>query len=100
MPEVNFTKKFTDKHKSVHLDDYRITGGKKYYSNTLLPTEDTLVDCWSVGRVVDDKYYVDDFDTRTQKKPTLGRFLHINDGKGKCCALTCDVFGNQFLHEL
>ncbi|MCK5129795.1 MAG: site-specific DNA-methyltransferase [Clostridiales bacterium] len=100
IPNVKFKTNFSSSSKSIHLDDYRIDGGEKYYSNTLLPTEDTLIDYWSVGRVVNDIYYIDDFDVRTHEKPTLGRYLHIKNLDGICCALTVDVFGNQILHEL
>jgi len=66
----------------------------------LLPTEDTLVDFWSVGRLIDLEYHMDDFDMRTDSSPILGRALHLKYSKGEKCALTVDVFGNQLLHML
>ena len=95
-PEI----RFSFKGMKVHLDEYRIPGGEKYYSDDLIPTEDTLVESWSVGRLAGDKYYVDDFDLRTHENPTLGRYLKVNPGEGEPAALTWDVFGNQMMHKL
>ncbi len=95
-PEV----KFSFKNNKVHLDDYRVPGGEKYYSNNLLPTEDTLVENWSVGRLIGDSYYVDDFDVRTHDNPAIGRHLQLKKGEGEPYSLTFDVFGNQIMHKL
>jgi hypothetical protein len=96
MPEV----KFSFKDMKVHLDDYRIVGGEKYYANTLLPTEDTLVEFWSVGQMKYSKYHVDDFDLRTSVKPALGRHLKLSKLNGDPYALIYDVFGNVSMHKL
>ena len=95
-PEI----RFSYKGMKVHLDEYRVRGGEKYYSNDLIPTEDTLVESWSVGRLLGDKYYVDDFDLRTHKKPALGRHLSLKPEDGKPVSVTFDALGNQLMHRL
>jgi len=92
--------KFSFKNMKVHLDEYKIKGGDKYYKNDLIPTENTLVESWSVGRIIGSKYYIDDFDIRTHEKPTLGRFLVLASKEGEPTAVTWDVFGNQLIHKL
>ena len=92
--------RFSFKGRKVHLDEYMASGGDKYYSNDLLPTEDTLVESWSVGRLLNGRYYVDDFDIRTHESPTLGRYLKLDAGEGEPAAFTWDVFGRQVMHKL
>ncbi len=96
MPNV----KFSTEGLKIHLDDYRTQGGEKYYSNNLLPTEDTLVEFWSVGQMKYNKYHVDDYDMRTEKKPALGRSLKLSKLNGEPYALICDVFGHISMHAL
>ncbi len=95
-PEV----KFSTEGLKIHLDDYRAEGGQEYYSNNLLPTEDTLVEFWSVGQMKYNKYHVDDFDARTDSKPALGRSLKLSRLNGEPYALVCDAFGNMSIHAL
>jgi hypothetical protein len=95
-PEI----KFSYNGMKVHLDEYKVAGGEKYYSNDLIPTEDTLVESWSVGRLTENKYYVDDFDLRTHRKPALGRYLSLRPGDGEPVAMTFDALGNQLIHRL
>jgi hypothetical protein len=92
--------KFSCNDLKIHLDDYRIAGGEKYYANNLIPTEDTLVEFWSVGQMKYNKYHVDDFDLRTAKKPALGKHLKLSKLNGDPYAVICDVFGNISIHKL
>lgn len=92
--------RFSQNGSKIGLEEYRMPGGEKYYGHDLIPTEDTLVENWSVGNMLDGKYYVSDFDARSFHKPALGKPLKLSGDGGEPCAVTFDVFGNLMLHKL
>ena len=94
------TIRFSQYGSKVGLEEYKMPGGEEYYGHDLIPTEDTLVESWSVGNMRGGKYYADDFDARSFEKPALGKPLKLGDSSSESCAVTFDVFGNLIVHRL
>ncbi|MGI5877138.1 MAG: DNA methyltransferase [Christensenellales bacterium] len=89
----------TDGGLRVMLHSFRVPGGERYATPSLLPWEDTLVDYWSAGRLLDGEYTVHSFDMRSVSHPALDGSLTIAQGPGVPAVHIVCALGGEYWFE-